>query len=173
MCLTYSCHLIHRSTKKKVPIKLPSFDSTEFADRCPEQAKKNAALLLELFNASGEAGASSHWQGVRNSFRRDEEVMTMDKCLFMQATMPQEFFDLIGKEGFKIGDVKPEEAKALMDLLPEGWAIVDDVSLQCLCMCILFLVALSLIAYSLVLLSPHTEIPRQIIMSKEARIPQV
>jgi len=71
----------------------------------------------------------------------------MDKCLFMQATMPQEFFDFIGKEGFKIGDVKPEEAKALMDLLPEGWAIVEDVSLQCPCICILSLVTLSLTIY--------------------------
>ena len=129
----YSYHLIssHRSTKKKVPIKLPSFDSTKFAtSRSPEQAKFNAALLLELFNSSEQAGAGSHWQGVRNSFLRDEEVMTMDKCLFMQATMPQEFFDLIGKEGFKIGDIQPEEAEELMDLLPEGWAIVKDVSLS-------------------------------------------
>ena len=129
-----SSHLIssHRNTKKKVPIKLPSLDSTKFANRSTEQAKSNAALLLQLFNSSKQAGAGSHWQGVRNSFRRDEEVMTMDKCLFMQATMPQEFFDFIGKEGFKIGDVKPEEAEDLMDILPEGWAIVNEVRFLCL-----------------------------------------
>ena len=149
-----------------VVVKDAGFDSTEFADRCPEQAKKNAALLLAFFNASEEAGAGSHWKGIRNSFRRDDDVMTMEKCLFIQATTHQAFFDFIGKDGFDMRNVKPGEVEALMRVLPKGWAIVKDVSLH-------IFIMLTYVCLSFLLLSPchshthniPTEIPKQIILS--------
>jgi len=53
--------------------------------------------------------------------------ITSDVLMFLQGCVHQSFFDLIGKDGFDIRNVTPDELyNEVISKLPEGWLCAED-----------------------------------------------
>ena len=81
----------------------------------------------KLIGQPRRSDCASHCRGIYRSLDKGKCEITTDVLMFLQGCVHQSFFDLIGKDGFDIRNVTPDELyKEVISKLPEGWLCAED-----------------------------------------------